>query len=32
MTGSEMREAYIQFLNSRLSKIEALNKEVVDAR
>lgn len=32
MTSSEMREAYTQFLNSRLSKIDLLIKEAEDAR
>jgi len=32
MTSGEIREAYIQFLNSRLSKIDLLIKEAEDAR
>ena len=32
MTSSEMRDAYIIFLNTRLSKIDVLIKEALDAR
>lgn len=32
MTPSEMREAYVQYLNSRMSKIDSLVKEAQDAR
>ncbi len=32
MTPTEMREAYVQYLNSRMSKIDSLVKEAQDAR
>jgi len=32
MTASEMRAAYIDFINTRLSKIDLLVKEAEDAR